>query len=148
MTGKPLLSRAEVLESRRLRKAQQSAKRIKKGVKKVNAKRKGQRFPERREPEYLEWLRGQWCMFTEHPLHRGENVCGHWWSRTEAEVMHITSRGAGGTDTDNAVPACHKLHMESHHIGIKSFAAKYGVNLKALARRYTARWLRETGRTV
>lgn len=148
MTRKPLSTRAEVVEraqSRRAEKAQQAKTR---GVRKRNPKTGGQRFPERRVPEYLVWIRNQWCFLIGVEAH--QQHCGQYMGRERAysEAMHVTTRGAGGYDFDNVLPACPSLHAEQHRIGVQSFAAKYGVRLKSLAHRYTERFLKETGRTL
>jgi hypothetical protein len=54
--------------------------------------------------------------------------------RGQSEPHHVPSRGAGGTDKD-CVPLSAELHREFHTIGEQSFAAKYAVDLRAIARR-------------
>ena len=51
-----------------------------------------------------------------------------------SEPHHIPSRGAGGTDKD-CVPLCTAHHREFHDIGEQSFAERYAVDLRAIARR-------------
>jgi hypothetical protein len=51
-----------------------------------------------------------------------------------AEPAHIVSRGASGGRFD-IIPLRPDLHREQHQIGIKSFAAKYGLDLRAEADR-------------
>jgi len=34
---------------------------------------------------------------------------------------------------DSMVPLCHSHHLEQHRIGIKTFAATYALDLKAIA---------------
>lgn len=50
-----------------------------------------------------------------------------------SEPHHVPTRGAGGVDKDT-VPLCRTHHREWHDIGEQSFDAKYGVNLRAVAK--------------
>lgn len=112
-------------------------------------RRKGKsRFPRRRCQPYLDWLKAQACRIT------GKRT-GDWFSwlplrgfrtvyypfQIVVDPMHVKSRGAGGQDLWNALSVAHHLHEESHRIGVKSFAKKYGVNLEALAAEQTRQWL-------
>lgn len=87
------------------------------------------RFKRGRDPEYLAWIRTLPCV-----------ICGNF-----AEADHVRTRGAGGTDRQ-AVPLCHTHHMERHTIGIKTFQAKYGVDLMEHAHWYSEYY--DTKRTV
>jgi Putative HNHc nuclease len=71
--------------------------------------------------EYAEWIARQPCVVK--PSLR--------WLRTEA--AHVRSRGAGGHAEGNLVSLCRVHHQEQHDIGIKSFQAKYRLDLKAIA---------------
>ncbi|MCA9329230.1 hypothetical protein KDA11_01160, partial [Candidatus Saccharibacteria bacterium] len=53
-------------------------------------------------------------------------------TRSPSVNMHTRSRGAGGTYRD-IIPACQMHHDESHRLGIKTFATKYGLDLSTLA---------------
>jgi hypothetical protein len=48
------------------------------------------------------------------------------------EPAHVKSRGAGGGRFD-IVPLCKAHHREQHDHGIKTFAAKFGLDLRAIA---------------
>jgi hypothetical protein len=50
------------------------------------------------------------------------------------QPAHVKSRGAGGGRFD-IVPLCHEHHREQHSVGIKTFAAKYALDLRAEADR-------------
>lgn len=50
-----------------------------------------------------------------------------------SDPHHVPTRGAGGVDKDT-VPLCREHHREWHDIGEQSFDAKYGVNLRAVAK--------------
>lgn len=50
-----------------------------------------------------------------------------------SDPHHVPTRGAGGRDGDT-VPLCRAHHQEWHGIGERSFDAKYGLNLRAVAR--------------
>lgn len=109
----------------------------KKGVKKVNAKRGGRRFPENVDDGLRDYVRMLPCV-----------ICGslersQWCGPTEA--AHVKSKGAGGKDWDNLIPLGTHHHREQHVIGIKSFEFKYQVRLKSLARVMTAAYLKTRG---
>jgi Putative HNHc nuclease len=65
-----------------------------------------------------------------------------WGCYGPVEAAHVHARRNGG-DVSNAVPLCRYHHAEQHRIGVKSFAAKYGLDLEALARRYWEDYLAE-----
>lgn len=48
------------------------------------------------------------------------------------EAAHVRSRGAGGGRRD-LVPLCRGHHRQQHAIGIESFAARWGVDLRGEA---------------
>jgi hypothetical protein len=56
--------------------------------------------------------------------------------RCEGDVVdaHVVSRGAGGGRFD-VVPLCDGHHTEQHRVGIRTFAASYGLDLRAAADR-------------
>lgn len=60
-----------------------------------------------------------------------------WW---QVECTHVRSRGAGAFDVGETAPLCHKHHQEEHQIGIKSFEAKYGIDLHVIAERLAGMW--------
>ena len=86
--------------------------------------------------ERVEWMKQLNCC-----------VCG----RTPCDTAHVRSRAAGGT-ADDTIPLCRMHHRESDGInsGIKTFAAKYDLDLQALAAKYDRWWNEglETGRFV
>lgn len=50
-------------------------------------------------------------------------ACG---SLPPVDADHITTRGAGGDDTeDNLMPLCRKCHTLRHKLGIKTFANRF-----------------------
>jgi hypothetical protein len=96
-------------------------------------------------PGYLAWLHEtQPCLLWNHtPL-----TCGGFLDvgrqRFAIHAHHTKSRGARGSD-QSCVPLCEKHHWEGHHNGWKTFAAKYGVDLAAEAKRLYQRYQREVG---
>lgn len=112
----------------------------------IKAKGKS-RFPKRRCPEYIAWIREQQCALTD--LWRLADGLGkvHWChprpERLGTEPAHIKTQGAGGSDLWNTVPLCPAAHdeQEGH---TTEFEARYGVDLTALAADYTRRYLDET----
>lgn len=75
---------------------------------------------------HLQWVRGFEC-----------SAAGHGNCSGKIEVMHIrigTNGGMGEKPGDNfVIPGCSTHHREQHHIGEKTFAAKYGIDLLAIA---------------
>ena len=54
------------------------------------------------------------------------------------EAAHVRSRGAGG-DRRDLIPLCSRHHREQHACGIKTFSARYGLDLQAEAARLADR---------
>ena len=54
------------------------------------------------------------------------------WCAGGIEPAHVASRGASGGRFD-VVPLCKNHHAEQHQHGVKTFAAKYGFDLRAEA---------------
>ena len=64
-----------------------------------------------KNPELLESIREKPCLF-----------CG----KSPSEAHHITTKGAGGGDTENnLMPVCRKHHAELHQIGYAKMGWKY-----------------------
>ena len=95
----------------------------------------GSRFPKRRCPEYMDWLRQQPCIVA---MLSSVGGCGG-----AVEAAHVRSRGAGGDDLNNTVPLCRQHHGDQHAIGIQTFQATYEIDMPESAREHTARWEQE-----
>ena len=85
---------------------------------------------DRRNPKHLAWLRTLPCIVPD--CQTGTPVQSH----------HIRSAGNSGVglkppDT-STIPVCAYHHSESHRIGQRTFAAKYGIDLAAEAHRLSA----------
>lgn len=89
-----------------------------KPIKSVNPERKAERH-ERNFGDEAKAVRAMLCLVTK---------------TTPCEPAHIVSRGASGGRYD-IVPLSAAMHAEQHLIGIKSFAAKYSLDLRAEADR-------------
>ena len=110
-------------------------------VKRRNAKRGGTRFPKRRDPAYLDWIREQPCVVSD--MRSGQSNAGErGLIQTWVVAAHHPSVGAGGTDYD-ALPLDTRLHDEQHRIGIKSFCAEYNLDWPALTAAHRERYLAE-----
>jgi hypothetical protein len=48
------------------------------------------------------------------------------------QAAHVKSRGAGGTWRD-LIPLCWRHHGEQHAVGVRTFAARHGLDLAAAA---------------
>lgn len=55
------------------------------------------------------------------------------------EVVHVRSRGAGGT-ADDTVAMCRDHHRVLHRIGTLPFEARYRLDLADLAAQHSFRW--------
>lgn len=112
---------------------------------------KKRRFSKLRDPEYVAWIRTLPCTNAGRAEYYDAWVAAgrpadNSDDRRIIEAAHVRSRGAGGADVGNTVPLCRICHREQHRIGIKSFEAKYGVDLKALALELANRYDREVSR--
>lgn len=90
------------------------------------------RFPKIRDQQFIAWIRNQPCALA------SRTQCDYWFTSSEAD--HVRTRGAGGQDHANLIPLCRKHHQIRHDVGVKSFAAGYGIDLKALALEYHQRY--------
>ena len=90
---------------------------------------------------YLDWLKTQRCRITGYHTGRYEV---DWSTMTGTHILvdpaHVRVKNLGG-DLYNAISLSRHLHEEWHQHGAKTFAAKYGVDLKALAIGQTEEWL-------
>lgn len=101
------------------------------GPTRLKARKTPKAFHKRRDPAYQAWIRTQPCIIAPHdPTHI--QMFGAWFA---VDAAHVKSRGAGGDDRGNLVPLCHFHHMEQHERGIKSFQARWGIDLAAEAAR-------------
>lgn len=80
----------------------------------------------------LRWMHAQPCIVATYGLEASE-------CEGAVVTMHVISRGAGGR-AEHAVPACHKHHIESHNVGILTFAHRYGLNWRMALDLYNAMW--------
>jgi hypothetical protein len=79
-----------------------------------------------RDEPYREYIRSLPCLVAGKPGHTCRGV---------TECAHVRSKGAGGADRGNTIPLCSRAHGEQHSMGIRSFAAATGLDLKAEALR-------------
>jgi hypothetical protein len=110
--------------------------RRKKEVKGVNRKRAKKRL-EAAFGSKADFIRRQWCVVELHGT-SPERFCPDQWPM-QFEAAHVKSRGAGGT-SKHLIPLCTAHHHEQHAVGIQTFAAKYGLDLEALAAEYELRF--------
>ena len=106
---------------------------IKRGVKRVNPVNRSRRDREYERTygsvERVAWVKTQRCVIS------GELA-------DDIDNMHAKGDGAGRkADYIWIVPARRKFHREAHRIGVKSFQAKYGVDLIQLAEETQRQWL-------
>lgn len=95
--------------------------------------RKGARFPRLIDRAYRAWIRRLPCLVR-------SLFCD---AAARPDCAHVQSRGAGGADRGNCVSLCRVHHEEQHRIGIKSFQAKYDLDLQAEAVRLDALYAQE-----
>lgn len=97
-------------------------------------------------PAYIAWLHSQPCCAT--GVRAGEmlTVPGTngkpWKVRAVIEAAHLKSRGTFGPDLYNAVPLELSQHRLLHKEGRKSYPAKRGLDLQAIAEEHTKRFLK------
>lgn len=112
----------------------------------VLPKRNRKRVAMRKERDfgtYADWIRLLPCAVPGEPRHWGRWSAKH--QMAVCDAAHVRSRGAGGRSLGNLIPLCTGHHLEQHRIGVESFAAKYGIDLSAVASALAARWKEETG---
>jgi len=113
---------------------------------KRNAKRKGSRFPRRRDPAYCAWIRTLGCPFDRATMRFEPPTAEIGWILLHkdcggpVECAHVKSRGAGGDDVGNTIPLCRRHHREQHDRGIQSFQDLYGLDMAGFAQRLTSRY--------
>jgi len=95
----------------------------------LKAKRATSRRAKNRCPEFLVWIRSQDCCLG--------GAIGY------AEAAHVHARRNGG-DVANVIPLCSYHHAQQHRMGIRTFAAEYGLDLEIVARHYWETYLLET----
>ena len=103
------------------------------------------RFPERRRPKYLAWIRRQECTLQQFP--GIGHVCSFWPERLGIEPAHIKTQGSGGDDYWNTVPLCPAAH-DKQEGKTRYFESIYDVDLTALAALYTQQYHDETGESI
>ena len=94
----------------------------------------GSRFPKRRCPEYMDWLKAQilagaFC-----------DVCGG--PSTGVVRAHLQAKGSAGDDLNNVALLCFWCHGLQEK-RTDAFIKDCGVDLWAKAREHTARWEQE-----
>lgn len=101
----------------------------------VNPERRARRFVRNyHSAAYVAWIRAQPCAVSGQSGGAGDPIV----------AAHVRSRGAGG-DWTSVIPLRQSLHDESHRIGVRSFEARHGVRLDALAAGIQARWIEHAG---
>lgn len=109
----------------------------------------GSRFPDRRDPQFLAWIRQQRCCVS--GVRSGELIevpfAGGTTGKVRAiiEAAHVKSRGSGGDDRGNTVPMELSVHRSIHSIGHKTFQRRHGIDLAELAAKYAADFERTHG---
>lgn len=101
------------------------------------AKRNAKRAKKRHERDFgdkADWIRGLSCA--------GCQKRSRW-----MHAHHARTRGAGG-DASVLVPLCPPCHDTAHTEGRRTFEAKRGVDLMALAERLEALWQEMQGRAA
>lgn len=100
-----------------------------------------------RDDAFRDWIRRRPCLLAD----REPCECGKYThigsNRQSVDCAHVRTKRLAG-DVANCVPLCSGSgghHMEQHRIGIKSFQAKYGLDLKATAAELWDRYREETG---
>lgn len=103
------------------------------------------RFPKRRDPKFLQYVREQDCILQARAGSRGYtnvgyHVCGFYPDRPIIEPAHLKTRGSGGGDLGNVVSLCPKAHDEQEG-RTAEFELKYNVDLKREAGKIEDRYL-------
>ena len=112
---------------------------VRRGVRKLNEKRGGHRFPKNVVPELREWVAKQKCLLVGlvHQETKRPHAC---WP--PIECAHVKARGAGAPDWDNVIPLCANAHRALHFLGPRTFMWIWQIHLTPLARKATAAFLK------
>ena len=86
--------------------------------------------PEKFRRQFGSLARVRWLQY-----HACACGCGAW----PSEAAHVVSRAAGG-GPDDMIPLGPLCHRAQHAEGVETFAHRRGLDLRALARAYAARW--------
>ena len=89
--------------------------------------------PDRGNPTYRAFIREFPCEVA---------MCQGW----PTDCAHVRSRGAGGKDEGNTIPLCRAHHQQQHTVGVVTFAARHGLNLRNAALRYVNLYAQAVGR--
>lgn len=104
---------------------------VRKPMKRYNAKRQGSRFPKRRDRAFIAWIHEFPCAICVAMGHQ---------QITPTEAEHLVERARGGYDKGDVFPTCGE-HRELRHVqwGPKTFERRmldhFGLDLKALCAR-------------
>lgn len=113
---------------------------LKRSTKRIKVRRVSKRFAKRRNPKFLAWVRTLPCT-----VKSPRTTCWLTWDLL-VDPAHVTkTRAAGADDVGCVAPLCRAHHSESHQIGIKSFEAKYGLDLRSLAQQVAQQWMESQG---
>lgn len=113
-------------------------------------RRKPRRVSVVRDQKYMDWLKQEVCIACRYRYPGG----GDWMTcqLTPSEPAHTVNNGASSKGPDSScVPACNRHHSEMDgRLGTKivtkeQFAAKYGLDLAALAAEHYARYKASDG---
>lgn len=96
-----------------------------------------ERFPKRRQPAFMAWFGEQKfpCVAAASPVQQMGKCAG------VVERAHLKSRGAGGEDVGNVIPACGHHHRMLHRIGQRMFEFQIERKLKPIARKIGSAFL-------
>lgn len=105
-----------------------------KGVKKINAKRGGHRFPDNVCEPLRVFLRGLPCILVGRVNRDGEpHKCNG-----PVVVCHLKTRGSGGPDLENTFPGCQWGAHQEQEGSTREFQYHWTLRLKIECRRYTS----------
>lgn len=87
---------------------------------------------EKRCQPFLKWLRGRNCAI---------NSPACCWAIEAAHCDHGGDKGMGTKPSDRfAIPLCGRHHDRQHTLGRKTFEARYGIDMLAIASEYWRQW--------
>lgn len=96
--------------------------------------KKGGRFPKRRDPAFIAWIKMQPCTVTRVLTGWYIIGSGQLTEIARIEAAHLKTRGSGGYDRGNVVPLHWRLHREQEG-RTAAFEKRYRVDLKVEAER-------------
>lgn len=99
------------------------------------------RFAKHRCDPFRDWLKTQQCPVSGFYTDDWRDTGNDFMARVIVDPAHTRPRSLGADDLYECIPLARHLHDEQERIGWPRFEKKYGIDRKALAKKYADEWL-------